>query len=186
MSRKREASERARQVARSRLPNVLRYLELTSLGVSESSAASQIGLPYSSIHRHATAFKARGMAGLTPAYHRCGRRSLIEGVGITPQIIAKVETLAGRLGNASAAWRQFAKDLACPWNLRLLIQKSKHLPPSLINAVKVKPVDANAWRGPSGNVYVNLPGTTVVVRPFEDEADPFVLRNSTRNSGGGN
>ncbi|HMJ88986.1 MAG TPA: hypothetical protein VK530_04185 [Candidatus Acidoferrum sp.] len=118
-----------------RLALVKRYHELLLEGKTPREAATLAGASRSTIWRIETALSEHDLAGLEPHTANCGRKSALSTWNIAEPTVAAVARIAREQQcSVRAAWLKFAVTTECPPTLspRLL----KHVPPSLINAVR--------------------------------------------------
>jgi len=143
--------------ANRRLQIIQTFDELLLQGKTKAEAAGIIGESYTSIWRYRTAFEKAGYNGLLPSTDKCGRKSWLEKLGMTP---AELELLLGQTQGlnldtegVTSALRIFANSDQCPERLARIIldpnRCSKHaIPPSIRNVAKVNVNQRNAHRGP--------------------------------------
>jgi hypothetical protein len=141
--------------ANSRLAKLTLFNELTAAGESPRKAAKRVGVSRPTLWRWQKRFEAEGFNGLLPDTDECGRKSVLEKLGLAPEseTILKIQAINLDTESSTAACRLFANSDQCPEELAQVIldptRCSKHaLPPSLRKAVTVNKNLQDAHRGP--------------------------------------
>jgi hypothetical protein len=122
-------------------------------GISSKQAAKQCGESVVTIWRWQKEFKVKGYNGLLPDTHLRGRKSVIEKLGVTQEVIDQIRGLNLDTESGTSALRVFAQSDRCPENLAQVIldpnRCSKHaLPPSLRKLINIPKNIRDAHRGP--------------------------------------
>ena len=145
-------------IPRDQVANVLAYLAAQSRGLP-CQAADGLPMPSSELHELGERLLQYGLAGLAPDWreHIQDQVELCQ-FDVGGEILESVERLAGELGDVAGAWRRFGRSRACPWRLSVYIRKRKDPPQSMVRAVRLEAIEARAWRGGSGQVYVHAGG----------------------------
>jgi len=150
-------------IPKEQVANVLAYLAAQSRGLPYQ-AADRVPLPSSELHELGERLLQFGLAGLAPDWREHAHdQAELRQFDVGGEVLESVERLAGELGDVAGAWRRFGRSRACPWRLSVFIRKRKDPPQSMVRAVRLEAIEARAWRGGSGQVYVHAGGKFVVL-----------------------
>lgn len=126
---------------------------LVSGRYTKAAACRELQTGYATIWRWGKSFEKKGFNGLLPDTDKCGRKSIIEKLGVPQAVIDQIQGLNLDTDSTTAALRLYAQSDRCPEDLAKVIldpnRCSKHaLPPSLRREVGVNANQRKAHRGP--------------------------------------
>jgi len=158
VSRGGRSSSSRKTVAERRHETLRRYRRLLK-NHTAAVAARKVGASVPTIWRWQKLVSARGVAGLQPKNFKAGRRSPFEQVRLTPQALRELELLhVEHVGNAKAAWRQFAQfNPNCPLVVASYVQRRGRPPGPLAGLGRVTGIQARC--------YVSADGRRLFVKP---------------------
>jgi hypothetical protein len=143
------------------------YDQLLAQGKTKAAAVKQIGVGYATVWRWKKRFDKSGYNGLLPETEKCGRKTVLEKLGMTEeQIATAINEVRGAnldINSVTRSLRVYAGSDQCPPALAQIIldpnRCSKHaLPPSLRAAAKISKPDEGAHAGPRtlslGGIYI--------------------------------
>ena len=138
--------------ANRRLEIITTFKALLLQGTTKAMASRQVATGYATLWRWLREFDKHGYNGLLPDTDKCGRKSILEKLGVTQQTIDQMRGIGLDTESATASARLFAQSDRCPEELARVIldpnKSSKHaLPPSLRRAITVSGPEKLAHRG---------------------------------------
>lgn len=147
-------------------------------GCSTSAACAQVGVDQATYCRWRAAYDEHGESGLIPGYHRCGNRSTFDRY-VTPSdrqwLIARLQYLNGKIGDASTAVRVIVDERDCPESLAINLRHLRRFPKSILRAAHISPQLRAKFTGPRNyelNSIVNIRTMTEVIDVREIPINP--------------
>ena len=110
------------------------YVAQQEHGLSRRGAARFIRVPHISLWKYERRIRNGGFAGLVSKRKGPVLSRAVQ-LGLQPEILSRVQSLAVLRGSVAAAWRAFAHDPLCPAELRAKIQPGCEIPEALRRAV---------------------------------------------------
>lgn len=135
-----------------------RYKALVAGGLSQSQAAQRCGLGRTSAWRWLKRLESGGLAALAPQTDRRGRRSLADGIGLTPPLVKLLRTICIGVGNIQTGFKLFAQLPQCPPRLARVVSQAKSIPMSLRRLVAAQPVKLSGLRAGNQIVLIQTGG----------------------------
>lgn len=117
--------------AQQRFNQLERFQSFVASGLNQTVAAKRCGFGRTSAWRWLKRLEAGGLAALVPQTERRGRRSISDGVGLTPSLVKLLRAVCLGVGSAQTGFKLFAQLPQCPPPLARIVRRSKSLPQSL-------------------------------------------------------
>jgi hypothetical protein len=137
-----------------RLFAIQRHRDLLESGMSRKDAASVLGKSDVTLWRWEMAYRERGVSGLLPQTHKCGRRGLAEALTIPGWVCDAIERLQAMRIGAARAWRFFVEtDPRCPPDLKKFVVERETLPPSLLRRARINRRRVTQIQGKTFSVF---------------------------------